>query len=179
MVVISAPLVGFSFIQAARLYSQNSASALNLPQLAVNQNPLDGTVIPIFSGVYLMNTFLFPFVAIRAIGNEKQTGALKLALQLPVGMYRAVGVKLAALFVCWSIALVPTLSALMIWSMLLGGHLYLPEVGSVLPRVVRVGHRRSHVSGRGADRIIRHGSDRGAGVHAGVVEPRIAGNTGT
>jgi ABC-type transport system involved in multi-copper enzyme maturation permease subunit/mono/diheme cytochrome c family protein len=132
MVLISAPLVGFSFIQAVRLFSQNSASALKLPQLAANQNPLDGIVIPVFSGVYLMNTFLFPFVAIRAIGNEKQTGALKLALQLPVGIYRTVAVKLLALFVCWSIALLPTLSALMIWSMLLGGHLYLPEVGSVL-----------------------------------------------
>jgi ABC-type transport system involved in multi-copper enzyme maturation permease subunit/mono/diheme cytochrome c family protein len=132
MVFISAALVGFTFIQAVRLYSQNSASALKLPQLAANQNPLDGIVIPVFSAVYLMNTFLFPFVAIRAIGNEKQTGALKLALQLPVGIYRTVAVKLAALFVGWSIALIPTLSALMIWSFLLGGHLYLPELLSVL-----------------------------------------------
>jgi ABC-type transport system involved in multi-copper enzyme maturation permease subunit len=132
MVFISAALVGFSFVQAVRLYSQNSASALRLPQLAANQNPLDGVVIPVFSAVYLMNTFLFPFVAIRAIGNEKQTGALKLALQLPIGIYRTVAVKLAALFVGWSIALIPTLSALMIWSFLLGGHLYLPELLSVL-----------------------------------------------
>jgi ABC-type transport system involved in multi-copper enzyme maturation permease subunit/mono/diheme cytochrome c family protein len=132
MVFISAALVGFSFIQAVRLYSQNSASALKLPQLAANQNPLDGIVIPVFSAVYLMNTFLFPFVAIRAIGNEKQTGALKLALQLPIGIYRTVAVKLAALFVGWSIALIPVLSALMIWSFLLGGHLYLPELLSVL-----------------------------------------------
>ncbi|HEY1293826.1 MAG TPA: heme-binding domain-containing protein [Chloroflexota bacterium] len=131
MVLISAPLVGFTFIQAVRLYSQNSASALKLPQLAVNQNPLDGIVIPVFGAVYLMNTFLFPFVAIRAIGNEKQSGALKLALQLPVGIYRVVGVKLAALFVGWSIALLPTISALLIWSQLLGGHLYGPELVSV------------------------------------------------
>jgi len=131
MVLISAPLVGFSFIQAVRLYSQNSASAVKLPQLAVNQNPLDGIVIPVFGAVYLMNTFLFPFVAIRAIGNEKQSGALKLALQLPVGIYRVVGVKLAALFVGWTIALVPTISALLIWSLLLGGHLYWPELVSV------------------------------------------------
>ena len=132
MVLISAPLVGFSFIQAVRTYSDGSASALKLPQLAANQNPLDGIVVPVFSAVYLMNTFLFPFVAIRAIANEKQTGALKLALQLPVGVYRLVGVKLAALMVGWSIALIPTLSALMIWNMLLGGHLYAPELASVL-----------------------------------------------
>ncbi|HEX8967672.1 MAG TPA: ABC transporter permease, partial [Chloroflexota bacterium] len=132
MVMISALLVGFSFIQAVRLYSEASASAVRLPQLAVNQNPLDGIVVRLFAAVYLMNTFLLPFVAIRAIGNEKQTGSLKLALQLPVGIYRLVAIKLVALFVGWAIALVPTLSALVIWSLLLGGHLYAPELISVL-----------------------------------------------
>src|SRR5205807_9216552 len=88
MVLISAPLVGFSFIQAVRLYAQSSSNALRLPQLVPNINPLDGIVIPTFGAVYLMNTFLLPFVAIRAIGNEKQTGALKIALQLPVGVNR-------------------------------------------------------------------------------------------
>ena len=132
MVLISAPLVGFSFIQAVRLYTQSSSNALRLPQLVPNLNPLDGIVIPTFGAVYLMNTFLLPFVAIRAIGNEKQTGALKLALQLPIGINRLVAVKLAALAVGWCIALLPTLSALAIWSLLLGGHLYVPELLSVL-----------------------------------------------
>src|SRR5437763_1866012 len=132
MVLISAPLVGFSFIQAVRLYTQSSSNALRLPQLVPNINPLDGIVIPTFGAVYLMNTFLLPFVAIRAIGNEKQTGALKIALQLPVGVNRLVGVKLAALAVGWCIALLPALSALAIWGLLLGGHLYIPELLTVL-----------------------------------------------
>jgi ABC-2 type transport system permease protein len=135
MVFISAPLVGFSFIQAVRLYTQSSLSAARLPQLAANLNPLDGIIVPLFGAVYLMNTFLLPFVAIRAIGNEKQTGSLKLVLQLPIGVYRLVTVKLVALFVGWLIALLPTLSALAIWGLLLGGHLYWPELLSVL-----VGH---------------------------------------
>jgi ABC-2 type transport system permease protein len=131
MVFISSLLVGFSFIGAVHVYSDTSGNALKLPQLAANQNPLDGIVIPVFAAVYLMNTFLFPFVAIRAIGNEKQTGALKLSLQLPVGVHRLVVLKLVALLVGWAIALVPTASALLIWSLLLGGHLYWPEVGAV------------------------------------------------
>src|SRR5207237_4184615 len=56
MVLISAPLVGFSFIQAVRLYTQSSSNALRLPQLVPNINPLDGIVIPTFGAVYLMNT---------------------------------------------------------------------------------------------------------------------------
>ena len=132
MVLISAPLVGFSFIQAVRMYSQSSSNAFRLPQLLPNVNPLDGIIIPTFGAVYLMNTFLLPFVAIRAIGNEKQTGALKIALQLPIGMNRLVGLKLAALGVGWCIALAPTLSALAIWALLLGGHLSVPELLTVL-----------------------------------------------
>jgi ABC-2 type transport system permease protein len=132
MVLVGALLVGFSFIQAVHQYSDSSGSATRLPQLAVNLNPLDGIVIRVFAGVYLMNTFLLPFVAIRAIGNEKQTGSLKLALQMPVGMYRLVAIKLVALFIGWAIALLPVLSALTIWALLLGGHLYWPELLSVL-----------------------------------------------
>jgi len=132
MVLISAPLVGFSFIQAVRRYSETSSNALKLPQLAANLSPLDGIIGPTLGAVYLMNTFLLPFVAIRLIGNGKQTGALKLVLQLPIGPNRLVAIKLAALGVGWLIALLPTLSALAVWGLLLGGHLYLPEVATAL-----------------------------------------------
>ena len=60
MVFVSALVVGFSFIQAVRLYALSSNSAARLPQLAVNLNPLDGIIVPLFGAVYLMNTFLLP-----------------------------------------------------------------------------------------------------------------------
>src|SRR5258707_742565 len=41
MVLLSAVLVGFSFIQAVRMYSQSSSNAFRLPQLVPNLNPLD------------------------------------------------------------------------------------------------------------------------------------------
>src|SRR5207302_6286794 len=132
MVLISAPLVGFSFIQAVRRYSETSSNALKLPQLAANLSPLDGIIGPTLGAVYLMNTFLLPFVAIRLIGNGKQTGALKLVLQLPIGPSRLVAIKLVALGVGWLIALIPTLSALGIWALLIGGHLSLPEVATAI-----------------------------------------------
>lgn len=132
MILISAPMVGFSFIQAVRRYSETSSNALKLPQLAANLSPLDGIIGPTLGAVYLMNTFLLPFVAIRSIGNGKQTGALKLVLQLPIGPNRLVAIKLAALGVGWCLALIPTLSALAVWGLLLGGHLYVPEVATAL-----------------------------------------------
>jgi ABC-2 type transport system permease protein len=132
MILISAPLVGFSFIEAVRRYSETSSNALKLPQLAANLSPLDGIIVPTLGAVYLMNTFLLPFVAIRLIGNGKQTGGLKLQLQLPVGPNRLVAIKLAALSVGWFLALVPTLTAFAIWGLLLGGHLYWPEMASAV-----------------------------------------------
>jgi ABC-2 type transport system permease protein len=132
MILISAPLVGFSFIQAVRRYGETSSNALKLPQLAANISPLDGIIVPTLGAVYLMNTFLLPFVAIRLLGNGKQTGALKLALQLPVGQYRLIGIKLAVLGVGWFLALIPTLTAFAIWGLLLGGHLYWPELLTAL-----------------------------------------------
>src|SRR5436190_20055587 len=108
MILISAPLVGFSFVQAVRRYGETSSNALKLPQLAANISPLDGIIVPTLGAVYLMNTFLLPFVAIRLIGNGKQTGALKLVLQLPIGPNRLVGIKAAALCVGWLLAVVPT-----------------------------------------------------------------------
>ncbi|HEV7663851.1 MAG TPA: heme-binding domain-containing protein [Chloroflexota bacterium] len=132
MVLISAPLVGFSFVSAVQLYSGTSQNAVRLPQLAANISPLDGIIVPTFGAVYLLNTFLLPFVAIRVIGNEKQTGALKLLLQMPIGPNRIVAIKLAALGVGWLVALIPTLSAILIWAVLLGGHLYLPELATVI-----------------------------------------------
>jgi ABC-2 type transport system permease protein len=132
MILISAPLVGFSFIQAVRRYGETSSNALKLPQLAANISPLDGIIVPTLGAVYLMNTFLLPFVAIRLLGNGKQTGALKLVLQLPVGAYRLIGIKLAALGVGWFLALVPTMSAFAVWGLLLGGHLYWPELLTAL-----------------------------------------------
>jgi ABC-2 type transport system permease protein len=132
MILISAPLVGFSFIAAVKRYAETSSNALKLPQLAANVGPLDGIIVPTLGAVYLMNTFLLPFVAIRLIGNGKQTGGIKLQLQLPMGLYRLVAIKLAALGVGWFLALIPTLSAFVIWGLLIGGHLYWPELATAL-----------------------------------------------
>src|SRR5438045_9401740 len=65
MVLISAPLVGFSFIQAVRLYTQSSSNALRLPQLVPNMNPLDAIGNPTLCAAARMNAFLLPFVPPR------------------------------------------------------------------------------------------------------------------
>ncbi|MBV9599748.1 MAG: cupredoxin domain-containing protein [Chloroflexi bacterium] len=131
MLIVGAPLVGFSFQQSVYLYSEASKSALRLPNLASGLVPLDGIVAPTFGAIYLLNTFLFPFLAIRSIGGERQHGGLKLLLQLPISPARLVAVKVLALGVCWTLALVPALLGMLFW-MMLGGHLQFAELLTVI-----------------------------------------------
>jgi ABC-type transport system involved in multi-copper enzyme maturation permease subunit len=131
LLLILSPLVGYSFIQAVSLFGEASRSALQSAELARGMTPLDGILVPTFGGFYLVVTLLFPFVAIRAVGQEKQSGALKLALQSPVRVPTLVATKVLAVGLVWLIVLLPAASAVAAWR-LLGGHLYGPEVAGLL-----------------------------------------------
>jgi hypothetical protein len=125
------PLVGFSFFQAVSLYAEASESAQQSPVLATSLSPFDGILIPTLGSFYVGVTLLFPFVAIRALGSEKETGALRLLVQLPYGSVTLVTAKLAAIASAWFLCAIPALSALAIWT-LLGGHLGTAETLNLL-----------------------------------------------
>src|SRR5438067_902554 len=80
---------------------------------------------------YVGVTLLFPFVAIRALGQEKETGALRLLVQLPYPAPVLIGGKLAAVAAAWVMCGVPALSTLVLWR-LLGGHLAPAETLNLL-----------------------------------------------
>jgi ABC-2 family transporter len=126
LLLILCPLVGYSFAQAVALYSEASSAARDSPALASGLSPLDGVLVPSFGALYICTTLLFPFVAIRALGGEKESGALRLLVQLPYPTPALIAAKMAAIFIAWLLSLIPVLSALAIWQ-LLGGHLYAPE----------------------------------------------------
>ena len=134
MLLVLAPLVGYSFIQAVSLFSDASQSAQGHPELARGMTPLDGIFVPTFGGLYLAVTLLFPFVAIRTIGEEKQSGALKLTLQLPTSVSALVVLKFLAVGCVWFLALIPAGFAVVAW-ITMGGHVYWPELVTLL-----VGH---------------------------------------
>src|SRR2546423_9085844 len=126
MLLILCPLVGYSFFQAVSLYGEASAAAVDSPVLGSGLSPLDGVLVPTFGGLYLAATLLFPFVAIRTLGREKESGALALLVQLPYRVPTLIAAKLAAIFAAWLAAVLCAGSALPVW-LALGGHLYLPE----------------------------------------------------
>ena len=122
MLLLVCPLVGYSFVQAVSLYGEASAAALQSPAAATTLSPLDGILVPTFGSFYVAVTLLFPFVAIRVLGQEKESGSLRLLVQLPYRPSTLVVTKLAAVLAAWALVSIPALSALAVWAVL-GGHL--------------------------------------------------------
>jgi ABC-2 type transport system permease protein len=134
LLVIVGALVGHAFISATSLYAEASGAGGGPAALSQGLNPLSGIVVPTFGAYDLAATLLFPFVVIRLIAVERETGALMLMLQAPVSFRAVVAAKGVALIVSWLVAFVPGAIAL-IWWCALHGHLYAPEVALVV-----VGH---------------------------------------
>ena len=131
MLLLVCPLIGYSFVQAVSLYSEASVSAQQSPVLAASLSPLDGVLVPTFGSFYVAVTLLFPFVAIRVLGQEKESGALRLLVQLPYRSSTLILAKLAAVLAAWTLVSIPALSALAIWA-IMGGHLAVSETVNLL-----------------------------------------------
>jgi ABC-type transport system involved in multi-copper enzyme maturation permease subunit len=131
MLLLLCPLIGYSFFEAVSLYGESSSAALQSPVLASSLSPFDGILVPTLGSFYVAVTLLFPFVAIRVLGQEKESGALRLLVQLPYRSPTLVVVKLVAVVLAWLFASLPALSALAVWRTL-GGHLSLAETSNLL-----------------------------------------------
>ena len=105
--------------------------AVRSPVLASSLSPLDGILVPTLGASYVAVTLLFPFVAIRVLGQEKESGALRLLIQLPYRSSTLIAAKLVAVIAAWLLSSVPAFSALAIWR-LFGGHLSAPETLNLL-----------------------------------------------
>jgi ABC-2 family transporter len=131
MLLLMCPLIGYSFFQSVSLYGDASAAARDSPVMASSLSPLDGVLVPTLGASYVAITLLFPFVAIRVLGQEKESGALRLLIQLPYRTSTLIATKLAAVLVAWVLSSIPAFSALAVWRML-GGHLSPPETLNLL-----------------------------------------------
>jgi len=132
LLALTGPLVGQAFITAVNTYAEVSGAGGGPAALAQGVSPLDGLVVPTLGAYALMATFLLPFVAIRLVATERESGAAKLLAQsLPAGLSLRLAVKAKVLLLGWLVALSPGLLALLLWR-LYGGHLDLAETANVL-----------------------------------------------
>jgi ABC-type transport system involved in multi-copper enzyme maturation permease subunit len=125
------PLVGVTFISAVRTYAE--ASGLNGTTAGVGEafSPLIGVWAPTFSACEVAAVFLLPFVAIRLVAGDRQSGALKIEMQHPMSTFARVVAKALVLFAGWIVASLATVAAVLLWKSY-GGSLYAPELATVV-----------------------------------------------
>src|SRR5215204_2449126 len=131
MLLLVCPLIGYSYVQAVSLYGEASTAGQQSPVLATSLSPLDGILVPTFGAAYVAVTLLFPFVAIRVLAREKETGALRLLVQLPYRTSTLIAAKLGAVLAAWLVVSVPVLSSVILWK-LAGGHLSAAETSNLI-----------------------------------------------
>ena len=121
------PLVGVSFISAVRTYAE--VSGLNGTSAGVGEalSPLIGVWAPAFSACELAAVFLLPFVAIRLISGDRQSGALKLEMQQGMSSGARMAAKALVLLAGWLFAMLPPAGAVLLWKTY-GGAIYPPEL---------------------------------------------------
>ncbi len=84
MLFLVGPLVGVTFIGAVRKYAEASGFGGTSAGVGEAFSPLDGIWVPTLVAYEIAATFLLPFVAIRLVAGDRQSGALKLELQHPM-----------------------------------------------------------------------------------------------
>jgi hypothetical protein len=111
------------------VHTYAEVSGLNGTAAGVGEalSPLIGVWAPTFSACELAAVFLLPFVVIRLVAGDRQSGALKLELQQGMSPLARVTAKSLVLLVGWLVAMLAPLSAILLWKSY-GGSIYSPEL---------------------------------------------------
>jgi ABC-2 type transport system permease protein len=130
LLVAMGPLVGVTFISAVRTYGE--ASGLNGTTAGVGEafSPLVGIWAPTFSACEVAAVFLLPFVAIRLVSGDRQSGALKIEMQHPMPAFARIAAKGLVLLGGWMVVSLAPLAAVLLWKSY-GGSVYAPELATV------------------------------------------------
>ena len=128
MLALTGPLLGISFIRAVSTYSEISEGAGGACGAVCS--PLLGVWAPTFAAYEIVAIFLLPFVAIRVMSSDRQSGALKLELQRPFANILRVAAKALVLMSGCLLAGLAALVAIGLW-MSYGGPVSWSEVGTV------------------------------------------------
>ena len=131
LLVAIGPLVGVTFISAVRTYAE--ASGLNGTTAGVGEafSPLIGIWAPTFSACEVAAVFLLPFVAIRLVAGDRQSGALRIEMQHPMPVFARIAAKAIVLLAGWLVVSLAPLATVLLWKSY-GGSIYAPELATVL-----------------------------------------------
>lgn len=129
--LLMGPLVGVSFISAVHTYAEASGFGGTSTGVGEAYSPLIGIWAPTFSACELAAAFLLPFVAIKLVAGDRQSGALKLELQHSMPSFNRIAIKALILLAGWTIATAAPLAGVLLWKSY-GGSLYAPELLTIV-----------------------------------------------
>ena len=132
LLALTGPLVGLSFIEGVRSFSEISEGAGT--GCGAVCAPLVGIWGPTFGAYEISAAFLLPFVAIRMLAGDRHSGALIIEMQRPVTEFTRIGAKALVLLVGWTLTGLAAITAIALWKSY-SGHAYAPEI-----LVVAFGH---------------------------------------
>jgi ABC-2 type transport system permease protein len=125
---LTGPLVGLSFINGVRAFSEVSAGAGTGCGLACA--PLVGIWGPTFGAYEISAAFLLPFVAIRLLANDRQSGAMTIEMQGPMSASARILAKAIVLLTGWMLTGLAAIVAIALWKSY-GGHADATEITAV------------------------------------------------
>lgn len=131
MLLVMGPLVGMSFISAVTAYGELSEASGTGAGVGEAFSPLIGIWAPTFSACELAAAFLLPFVAIRLVSGDRQSGALVIEMQHPLPAMARIAVKGAVLMCGWMMATLAPLLGVVLWASY-GGHIHVQELLTVI-----------------------------------------------
>jgi hypothetical protein len=115
MLLVTGPLVGACFVRAVETYAELSGGDGRSAGTGEAFSPLVGIWAPTFSAYELIAAFLLPFVAIRVVAGDRQSGAAILEQQQPLGPLARVAAKGAVLLAGWVVASAAAAVAVALW----------------------------------------------------------------
>ena len=131
MLLLTGPLVGVCFIRAVDTYAELSGLNGSVAGVGEAFSPLIGIWAPTFSAYELVAAFLLPFVVIRVVAGDRQSGASRLEQQQPtLSPLARMTAKASVLAAGWLMASLGSALALLLWTSY-GGHTHGPEVLAV------------------------------------------------
>lgn len=131
MLAVIGPLTGMSFISAVTVYGELSSAGGTGAGVGEAFSPLVGIWGPTFSACELAAAFLLPFVAIRVVSGDSQSGAARLEHQHVLSPLARVGAKAVVLLAGWLVASAAPLLGVLLWASY-GGAIHVPELITVL-----------------------------------------------
>ncbi len=120
-------IIGYGFLTAVGLYSEQSLSAVNNPLYARGFEPVPGVFGPTYGGLFILFSLFLPFVIIPLISLEKERNTLAVLTQLPFSFKDILTAKITASFLFLLFVLILTFPCIILWQ-IHGGHIPFNEL---------------------------------------------------